>query len=100
MVVIDLQDGFTGQPVEIRVNGKTVYSQLQVTTKKLLGIADSVTIENSSKQDGVSILLNVGKDSRQYRIDLDEKSKGDYVGINIEDGQLQHIVSKHPFGYG
>jgi hypothetical protein len=37
-IIIDLQDGFSKDAVIVKVNGKTVFSEYNVTTKMLLGI--------------------------------------------------------------
>jgi len=100
MIEIDLQSGFTGQSVEILVDEQAVFSKEGVATKKLLGKADSITLKGADRKKGVSIQIKVGGGIPEQTLYLTPESVGDFVGVNLEDGELKLIVSKRPFGYG
>lgn len=99
MITIDLQTGFNGEPIEIRIGEELVFRKEHVKTMKLLGFADTVTLEKLDRRDGVSIQVKVG-DFVPHEIQLSEFSKGDFVGVSLEDGKVSHLIADHPFGYG
>lgn len=93
---IDLQEGFADDTVTLQVNGKKVFSRECVTTRLLLGLADSVksqvekglvTIEARVETRGIAktIRLNVSADT--------------YVGVSVVNDRIEHLVSGKPFGY-
>jgi hypothetical protein len=87
-----LTEGFKDDRVAVSVDGRKVFDESGVTTKKLLGLA---------KQLGP---IAVAGDTAQLQIELPEKglrttisadlSRGSHVPIAVENGQLTHSVEK------
>lgn len=94
---IDFQDGFVDDKIVLQVNGKEVFRKEQVTTKLLLGLADSLKTKVDTGQ--VSIEIYLPKKNIKKTIAL-EVSADTYVGISIVDGMIEYIISDKPFGYG
>ena len=93
---VDLQEGFTGDAVDVSVNGHESLRKEGVTTKRMLGLATSSEID---VPDGtVTIEIKVPTKNLSKTISL-ETSASQYLGFSIEDGEIEHIVSKKPFGY-
>ena len=99
MITIDLQSGFNGEPIEIRIGDEVVFRKEHVRTKKLIGFADTITLEKIDRLDNVLVVVKVG-DFPQHEIHLSKASNGDYVGVSLDDGKVNHLISAHPFGYG
>ena len=100
MLVIDLQSGFTGQQVEIRLNGKEVFKADHITTRKLFGLATSVKLEEYSRNEHIAATLIV-EGMPDYTFELGpDTDEGEFIGVNLEEGKLKHICSLRPFGYG
>jgi len=94
---IDLQDGFDNDDVCIKVNGREVYHHRDVTTKLLLGLADTIETKAEDGSAVVEITVPTRKLSRTDKVDV----KGDtYVGACVQRGGLRLLVSSTPFGYG
>jgi hypothetical protein len=93
---VDLQEGFTGDAVNVKVNGRDALSKNGVTTKRMLGLATSSEIE--IPEGAVSIEIQVPTQKISKTISL-HTSESKYLGVSIRDGELEHIASKKPFGY-
>lgn len=93
---VDLQEGFTGDAVDVSVNGQESLRKEGVTTKRLLGVATSSEID---VPDGtITIEIKIPTKNLSKIISL-ETPDSRYLGVSIEDGKIEHIVSKRPFGY-
>jgi hypothetical protein len=93
---IDLQDRFAGDEVRIAVDGRQVFHKRGVTTKLLLGLADSVQVPVAGKVAVVEIAVPSRKLSRTERVGM----KGDtFLGVSLSDRGIDVIVSDKPFGY-
>lgn len=87
-----LTDGFKDDRVAVSVDGRKVFDEGGVTTKRLIGLA---------KQLGP---ITVAGDTARLDIELPEKglrttisadlSKGSHVPIALDSGQLTHSVEK------
>jgi hypothetical protein len=99
MISIDLQTGFNGEPIEIRIGDELVFRKEHVRTKKLIGVADTIILEKFDRREGVAIVVKVG-DFPPYEISLNEASNGKHIGLSLADGKVSHLISEHPFGYG
>ena len=99
MITIDLQDGFDHAAITIRVDGEVVYSKDAVTTKKLIGFADS--LETGTERDiaNVEVCASLGKGIETQLLKFKVPQKN-YVGLYVESKTLRHHVSDEPFGYG
>ena len=93
---VDLQDGFTGDAVEVRVNGLDALHEVAVTTKRMLGLATSSEIE--VPEGTVSIEIKVPTKRISKTITL-RPSESPYLGFSIRNGEIKYIASKRPFGY-
>lgn len=92
-----LAEGFANDRVVISIDGRKVFDEDGVTTKKLYGLAlelapvavagGAVQIDIELPQKGVRASI---------RADL---SKGDQIPISIEDGRVTHFVGKQ-VGFG
>lgn len=92
---IALQDGFTGEPVRILLDGKEIYNNDQVRTRTQIGRADTVeaphdpgpaTVEIHARDTSATITPTLGDDV--------------YLGVSITpDGRIVHRSSAQPFRY-
>jgi hypothetical protein len=93
---VDLQEGFTGDAVNVRINGLASLNKEGVTTKSLLGLAMSSEIE---VPDGtITIEISIPTKNLAKTISL-ETPAAKYLGVSIEKGKIEHIISQRPFGY-
>lgn len=93
---VDLQEGFNGDEVGLRVNGQEAFQKGDVTTKQLLGLASSAEIEVPNGT--LTIEIKVPTKNLAKTISL-ETSGSEYLGVSITNGKIEHIVSHEPFGY-
>src|SRR5947208_12304875 len=93
-VNVDLQEGFTGDEVIFRVNGREVKRYPAVRTKRTLGLAESVALD---VPDGpVTLEVAVPTKGVTGAVDL----RHSQVGVSVGDSGLQFIQSDQEFGYG
>ena len=96
-LVIDLQDGFKDDDVEIRVDGVLVSEIENVTTSLLTGIANSVeTIALAGK---ITLTVNVLTRDASSSLEL-ELFSDLFIGVSLTMEGIELIVSESPFGYG
>ena len=93
---VDLQEGFANDAIDVRVNGRASLHQEGVTTQGMLGLATSAEIE--VPEGLLSIEIEVPTKSLSKTIRL-EPSESPYLGVSIGKGEIEHILSKRPFGY-
>ena len=93
---VDLQEGFAGDDVDIKINGRESLHKKGVTTKRALGLATSSEIE---VPDGpVSVEIEVPTKQLSKTISL-EGAESSHLGVSIQDGEIKIIVSSKRFGY-
>lgn len=93
---VDLQEGFAGDAVNLLINGRESLRKEGVTTKNLVGLANSSEIE---VPDGpITIEIQVPTKNLSKTISL-ETSATKYLGFSIENGRIGHVISQRPFGY-
>jgi hypothetical protein len=92
---IALQEGFTGEPVSILVDGKEVYRKEQVRTRLQIGRADAV--EATHDPGPATVEVHAHNSSATITPTL----TGDlYLAISISpDGRIVHRSSGQPFRY-
>jgi hypothetical protein len=97
-VSLDLQEGFNGESVTIFVDEKEFYRNDNVRTQKLLGFADHVELSGIKGHVAVRIAVDQSGPplEKQFQLDVNKER---YVGISLEKGRLNHIISSSPFGY-
>jgi hypothetical protein len=93
---IDLQEGFEGTLVAIRVNGDEVYRKDGVRTRKLLGYADALQVQ--VPVGPITVEVDLPREGMSSRLELDVR-KDLYLGLSIRSGRIEHVVSERPFGY-
>lgn len=96
---IALQEGFAIEPVEVKVNGKVVFSKPSVKTRTQIGLADSVEVNiEASEQKQIEVVISLAnrRVSKKVSINADETP---FVGISIEDNNIITKLSQEPFGY-
>jgi len=94
---VHLQDGFSGEPVTIRLNGQTVVQKPSVKTRPQLGLAEIIDL--SPPHGRVTLEIQVPAQVLSETITL-EPSRDLYLGLSLRaDGTLTHQVSESPFGY-
>ncbi len=95
-LMIDLQDGFKGDTVEIKAGG-FVSEVENVTTALLIGIATSVeTVLDAGK---ITLTVNVLTRDISSSLELDLLADR-YIGVSLTIEGIEFIVSDSPFGYG
>ncbi len=94
---IDLQDGFVGDEVIITINGKEKFRSEAITTKLLLGFAE--TLKYQLRQGNTTITLNLPKKRLEKTIQLN-LSEDTYVGISITQAGIEYSTSDQSFTYG
>ena len=93
---IALQDGFEGEPVVVRVNGKEVYRKNSVQTDYRISLADS--FEVPLPDDPITVEVELPQ--RNARATQPIEAEGTvYVGVSWLEGKLQFRISDTPFGY-
>jgi len=96
-LVVDLQDGFKDDQVEIRVDGVLVSEMEDVTTALLTGIATSIETELDAKK--ITLTVNVLTRDVSASLELDLLADR-YIGVSLTIEGIEFIVSGSPFGYG
>lgn len=93
---IALQDGFEGDHVVVKVNGKEVFKQESVKTKRQIGKATSFEVEVEEGSATVEVALPLKNLSETLAF----KVSGEvYLGVSIAEGKIEHRVSSQPFRY-
>lgn len=93
---IALEEGFDGDLVVVRVNGKEALRKQDVRTRMQIGLADSV----DTVWEGESARVEVEVPTRRISTAIGGVISGEsYLGISIRDGAIEHRVSTEPFGY-
>jgi len=92
-----LQEGFTGDEVILRIDGREVFHKSGVKTRLQIGLAAThealvtpgavtVELEFPARRLAQSVPLQVAEDT--------------YLALSVEpNGTLRHKVSREPFGY-
>jgi hypothetical protein len=93
---IAFQEGFTGEAVEVRINGNEAYRKEQMKTRFQLGYAGSFEVNVEEGSVRVEVLLPAQNLSETFEVQVSEPT---YVGVSLEQNQIVHRVSTQPFGY-
>lgn len=96
-VVIDLQEGFENDEVEIFDNEKRVFKAENVKTRTQIGLASSTEVDLAGKK--ASLRVEVPSRNIDERRDV-EVSDNLHIAISISDGnKLNWKVQNSPFFY-
>ena len=92
-----LQEGFTGDEVILRIDGREVFHKTGVKTRLQIGLA--ATHEVQVTQGPVSLEVELPGRRLTQTLPLNV-SDDTYLGVSLEPvGTLRHVVSREPFGY-
>ena len=95
---LHLQDGFAGEPVEVRVDGRTAWEKAQVRTRPQLGLADAIELQVPRGEVSVEVRL-AGRDAQACAVTLDA-ARTPFLGVSLDaEGRLVHKLSPDTFGY-
>lgn len=92
-----LTDGFNNDRVAVSVDGRRIFDQGGVTTRKLIGLAKQlgpITVAGDTAE--LDIELPEKRLRTHIRVDL---SKGSHVPIALVNGQFSHSVERQ-IGFG
>ena len=96
---IDLQDGFIGDPVVVRVNGEEVFRHEKLMTRPQLGLAKSVKVELPKGRAEIEISMPTRKQKRVVETTLEADK---YVGVSFDPEKkelTEPTVQDQLFGY-
>jgi hypothetical protein len=93
-LVIDLQDGFSGDEVIVRVNGQEVERRSDVRTKRNLGLAQTIAIQ---VPDGP---VTVQVDVPTKGVNGHTEVRHPQLGVSLAGKEIQFVQSDDEFGYG
>ena len=93
---VALQDGFEGDRVIVRVNGREVFNKSNVRTRYQISFADSCELDVDEGSVNVEILLPVKNLQQTVALPVAGPT---YVGISRREDRIESRVSQEPFGY-
>lgn len=93
---IAFQEGFTGEAVTVRINGKEAYRKEQMKTKFQLGYADAFEVNIDEGSVRVEVFLPAQRLSETFDVQV---SNPTYVAVSLDQDRIVHHVSAQPFGY-
>jgi hypothetical protein len=97
VLAIHLQEGFQDDAVIIRTDGRERARREHVTTRLLVGHAETVELESSAPGP---VRLEVALPNRQIAGSTTLSASGDvFVGVNVEGGTVVFAVQDRPFTY-
>jgi hypothetical protein len=89
-IQVYLTDGFANDHVVVSVDGRTIFDQAGITTKKMIGLAEELSaVPVPAGKASVEVKLPEKNLSATFEVDL---SKGSHVPVTLQDGQLTHKV--------
>ena len=95
-VIIDLQDGFDTDSVIIKVDNHEIFNKCQISTQLLLGIAETLSIDNAKGPLKISVEIPTKNLKKNIELYI---NKTTYVGISVKNDKIHVIVSNRSFGY-
>src|SRR2546421_5858226 len=96
MLQVDLQDGFDGDEVTVKVDGHVAFHDQQVSTLTVIGRAATFTVDTGASGVDVDVELPGRQLRDSFRVDV---TATPHLGISVSGGQLSHRVSSEAFGY-
>ena len=90
---IHLQDGFDDDEVAILIDGEERARRSGVTTKRLYGLAETIELPASGR---VTLEIRVRNLSKTLEPDV---TRDVFVGVSLQNGGIQTVVSVEPYGY-
>ena len=96
LIYIYLEEGFIHEFVEIFVNNKKYYQNNNVTTKAVLGLADTAKIEIAENSANIKFFFKNKKLSKIIPINVSDSV---HIAISLTEHNIVYRVSEHPFEY-
>jgi hypothetical protein len=93
---IDLQEGFEGEEVIVRVDGREAARCRGVRTNRMLGLADSLAVQ--VPEDKATIEIAVPSRHLERRVEV-RPGETPYLGVSLSSGQINLLPYPEPFGY-
>lgn len=94
---VHLQDGFSGEPVRIRLDGKTVIENSAVTTRPQLGLAEIIPLELPAGRHTLEVQVPAHTQAETITLQPGQEL---HLGLSLgPDGGLSLRISESPFGY-
>jgi hypothetical protein len=93
---IALHDGFAGETVVVKVDGREVYRRGGVKTDLRISRADAFDVETTTPFAEVEIAIEPGGPRAAIRLDLGATS---YLAVDLKGGTLRLTPSREPFHY-
>ncbi len=95
-LTVDLQEGFTGEPVTVLVDGKELYRGTP-KTRQQIGLAESRSFDLPTHRLTLTVALPSSDLSGSMEVDLREDV---WVGVVLSpEKQIQLRSAPTPFGY-
>src|SRR5829696_5946083 len=94
---IDFQEGFAGELVVVKLDGREVHRQDKVQTKRAIGYAASQQVQTPPGEHTVEIILPDRDLSTKVKLPAADET---HLGFSVEGGKISHIISTESFGYG
>ena len=96
MIRIDLQDGFAGDSIVVRVGDREIFRGDGVRTSRLLGFAHSVTADVPWGRVPVAVDVPSRGLAGQTTVDVNGEV---FLGVSISPEGVAFQSSNGPFGY-
>jgi hypothetical protein len=93
---IDLQDGFTGDLVVVRINGSEVFRKEKVKTRLELSYADSFEVDVPPGQLNIEVSLADRRISKAYSLDVKAPV---FLGLSVQDDTITCKKREEMFYY-
>jgi hypothetical protein len=93
---IAFQEGFEGDTVLVRIDGKEIFRKDDVKTRPQIGYATSFEI--NSHEGPVTIDIHLPGKSISERVPL-QLVGATFVGVSIRQGKITCRISNEPFRY-
>jgi len=95
-IVVDLQEGFSKDTVEIAVNGKLIYGEKSISTDHSNGLADS--IQSETEDDTIWLEVSLPQKQMKNKI-LINVNAIPYVGVKLTETSISFTSSTDSFIY-
>lgn len=93
---VDLQDGFSDDRVVVQVDGREVFRSDRLTTRLMLGLAESFAVDVGEEP----VTVRVEVPTRDASVEQDVRAgQTPYVGVSLLQTMLSIHVSRTPFAY-
>lgn len=93
---IDLQEGFEGDEVIVRVDGQEAARRAKVRTQRMLGLAETLQVQVPA--DHATVEIAVPSRRLNKRVDIRPKETP-YLGVSLRGGEISVLPYPEPFGY-